>query len=69
MIYNLEYDSKKESEFERGGQSTGLSVVLSSPEMNGQACFYFWHSMYGANVETLSAYVAYVGHYDQLGEI
>ena len=71
MIYNLEYDSKKESERakEEPSQNTSVSVVLSSPEMNGQACFFFWHSMYGANVETLSAYVAYVGHYDQLGEL
>ena len=71
-VYNLVYNDKAEREENKTPalQTTSISVVLSSPEMQGQACFFFWHSMYGPNVETLSAYVAYGPEgYGELGEL
>ena len=75
-IYNLEYNDNQQKQEDKpqdlGHQdkNSSISIVLSSPEMHGQACFFFWHSMYGGHVETLSAYVAYgQEQFGQLGEL
>ena len=75
LHYNFEPEGKNENNVidtfrERTNFNSSLSVVLSSPEMSGQACFFFWHHMYGGHVEFLNVYVAYgAEQFGQLGEL
>ena len=71
-IYGLHYNFVPENEKSEGKTNfnSSLSVVLSSPEMSGQMCFFFWHNMYGSHVEYLNVHVAYGREqFGQLGEL
>ena len=71
-IYGLHYNFVPDNKRSEGSTNfnSSLSVVLSSPEMSGQMCFFFWHNMYGSHVEYLNVHVAYGREqFGQLGEL